>query len=397
MFKLLALTLLVCSVFGVPSVRRQTGLIALPASNIVQLRDAGLPLLQDEIMSAGNSLVQFAKEVNETQAACAATIEIYLQGDCKVCIETNCQDKADSCSPGLWAFLLQQVDNFFSLQVDQLLTALNADGLPGLVNDVFHLDEVGTLFVDVGTDILGTLGSVVNVFGEVADSAVQAGTGIWDGITDIAGSFGEAVVGVGGDILGGLGDLGESVVGGVVGGIVDGIGGAIQGFGDLLGGLFGRQQVRNAILQYHVKRQVRSAPTCDQLQNEGGNACLMYASTCGNICDTKWLEQEYCTEYQTALSHYQNTLQDYYWVTTIPPQNQNYVINQVLVDGSSLDANAGGYTSTTVIVTLFGETYTFQLDNPLTMFDMTQAGREIAQKALDHYKAQHPAPTTKKF
>ncbi|XP_078656462.1 uncharacterized protein LOC144902761 [Branchiostoma floridae x Branchiostoma belcheri] len=394
MFKLLALTLLVCSVFGVPSVRRQAGPISLPDSNIGILRDAGLPLLQDEIMTAGNSLVHFAKEVNETQAACATTIETSLQGACKACIETKCQDKAESCSPGLWAFLLQQVDNFFSSQVDQLLGAFDvAAGLSDFVVDAFHLDEVGTLFVDTGADILGTMGSVANVFGEVAGTTWQVGTGIWDGVTDVAGSLGEAVLGVGGTILGGIGDVGGALIDGALGTI----GGAIQGLGDLFGGLFGRQQVRNAILQYHVKRQVRAAPTCDQLQNEGGNACLMYASTCGNICDTKWLEQEYCTAYQLSLTNYQNALQDHYWVTTMPPQNQNYVINQVLVDGSSYDGNVGGYTSTTVTVTLFGETYTFPLDGPLTMFDMTQAGREIAQKAVDQYKAQHPAPTTKKF
>eukprot|EP00058_Branchiostoma_floridae_P027582 XP_002613073.1 hypothetical protein BRAFLDRAFT_89955 [Branchiostoma floridae] len=209
---------------------------------------------------------------------------------------------------------------------------------------------------------------------------------------DVAGSLGEAVLGVGGSILGGIGDVGGALVDGFFGTI----GGAIQGVGDLFGGLFNRR-LRNAILQHHVKRQVRSEPTCSQLQNEGGNACLLYASSCGNVCDTKYLEEQYCSPFQAAMADYQGSMQQNYWVTTMPTDNQNYAINQVLVDGSSFDATVGGYTSATVTATLFGETYAFSLDSPLTMFDMTQAGREIAQKALDHYKALHPAPTTKKI
>ncbi|XP_066273423.1 uncharacterized protein [Branchiostoma lanceolatum] len=393
MFKLLALTLLVCSAFGVPSVRRQAGLISLPDSNIGLLREAGLSLLQDEIISAGNSLVHSAKLVNETQAVCTNIIESYLQGSCKLCVENKCQEKAETCSPGLWAFLLQQVEGFFNFNVDALLGAFNvASGLPDFVADVFHLDEVSNLFVDVGTDALNTVQTVGNVFGEVGGSVLDVGTGIWDGVTDVAGSLGEAVLGVGGSILSGIGDVGSSLVDGFFGTI----GGAVEGIGSLLGGLFNRR-VRNAILQYHVKRQVRSEPTCAQLQNEGGNACLLYASSCGNVCDTKWLEQQYCSAFQAAMADYQGSVQQHYWVTTMPPQNQNYVIDQVLVDGSSFDATVGGYTSSTVTVTLFGETYTFSLDSPLTMFDMTQAGQEIAQKALDQYKSRHPAPTTKRI
>eukprot|EP00058_Branchiostoma_floridae_P016095 XP_002601583.1 hypothetical protein BRAFLDRAFT_124351 [Branchiostoma floridae] len=643
MFKLLSLTLLVCSVFGVHSVRRQAGLISLPDSNIKLLRDAGLGLLQDEIMTAGNTLVDAAKLVNETQAVCTSTIETYLQGPCKTCVETKCQEKAESCSPGLWAFLLQQVEGFFSSQIDQLFSAFNvAAGVPGFVADVFHLDELGSLFVEAGTDVLETVQTVGNVFGQIGGDALDAGFGIWDGVTDVAGSLGEAVLGVGGSILGGIGDVGGALVdgffgtiggaiqgvgdlfgglfnrrlrnailqhhvkrqvrseptcsqlqneggnacllyasantkrltfdttqginrscsnvrphplastmfkllaltllvcsvfgvhsvrrqaglislpdsnikllrdaglgllqdeimtagntlvdaaklpidqlfsafnvaagvpgfvadvfhldelgslfveagtdvldtfqtvgnvfgqiggdaieagtgiwdgvtdvagslgeavlgvgGSILGGIgdvggalVDGvfgtIGGAIQGIGDLFGGLFNRR-LRNAILQHHVKRQVRSEPTCSQLQNEGGNACLLYASSCGNVCDTKYLEEQYCSAFQAAMADYQGSMQQNYWVTTMPTDNQNYAINQVLVDGSSFDATVGGYTSATVTATLFGETYAFSLDSPLTMFDMTQAGREIAQKALDHYKALHPAPTTKKI
>ncbi|XP_078601016.1 uncharacterized protein LOC144876018 [Branchiostoma floridae x Branchiostoma japonicum] len=393
MFKLLALTLLVCSVFGVHSVRRQAGLISLPDSNIKLLRDAGLGLLQDEIMTAGNTLVDAAKLVNETQAVCTSTIETYLQGPCKTCVETKCQEKAESCSPGLWAFLLQQVEGFFGSQIDQLFSAFNvAAGVPGFVADVFHLDELGSLFVEAGTDVLDTFQTVGNVFGQIGGDALEAGTGIWDGVTDIAGSLGEAVLGVGGSILGGIGDVGGALVDGFFGTI----GGAIQGVGDLFGGLFNRR-LRNAILQHHVKRQVRSEPTCSQLQNEGGNACLLYASSCGNVCDTKYLEEQYCSPFQAAMADYQGSMQQNYWVTTMPTDNQNYAINQVLVDGSSFDATVGGYTSATVTATLFGETYAFSLDSPLTMFDMTQAGREIAQKALDHYKALHPTPTTKKI
>ncbi|XP_066271181.1 uncharacterized protein [Branchiostoma lanceolatum] len=257
MFRLLVLTLLVCSVSGVPTISR---LISLPSYNVNLLRDAGLPSLQDKVVTARNILIQTAEQVNVTQSGCASTIESYLQADCRTCVETKCQEKADSCSPDLWGVIAVQMESFFSFHADMMITAFSAAA------------------------------GMHNFFVNVAQGAFD----VW---------------------------------GNIFGGFVNGIGSAIEGVGNLFSSLFNRR-VRNAILQYHVRRQVRSEPTCDQLQNDGGNACLQYTPSCGNVCDSEWLEQQYCPTFNLAMADYQAAVQEYYWVTTIPT-NHNYAINQV--------------------------------------------------------------------
>ncbi|XP_078656516.1 uncharacterized protein LOC144902783 [Branchiostoma floridae x Branchiostoma belcheri] len=104
-----------------------------------------------------------------------------------------------------------------------------------------------------------------------------------------------------------------------------------------------------------------------------------------------------CTTFNTAVTDYQAAIQNHFWVTTIPAQNQNFVIDQVMVDGSSVDLTTGGYTRVEVTVTMFGETYTFNLDNGYSPFDPGASGQEIAHKAIDHYKASHPPPSAKVY
>ncbi|XP_078601266.1 uncharacterized protein LOC144876172 [Branchiostoma floridae x Branchiostoma japonicum] len=407
MWKLLCLTILVCAVSGGPPVRRQAGSFPIQGPSLQVLRQASLPILQDAIKVAGESLVSAAEQVNTTKPGCITIIESHIGGSCKACVESRCKNKADSCAPDMWEAIAQKVEEFFTDKIPELFnSAVDAFlDAPDAIIDALHLNELDDFILDIGTELLDTVLDVGNLFtnigGEALDTLGNLGTSIWDGIEDVGGFLGDTVLDVGNFLVDGIGDIGNIAVD-----LGDSIVGAIGDLGDLFGGLFGKKK-RDVVLAYYVKRQVRrrreaqsqvrSEPSCSQLQNEGGSACMGFMSSCGSICDSTWLQQQYCTTFNTALNVYQAALQDHYWVTTIPAQNQDFVIDQLMVDGTSMDFTTGAYSRVDVTVTMFGETYTFPLDNSLSPFNLAPAGPEIAQKALDHYKANHPPPSTKVY
>ncbi|XP_066273422.1 uncharacterized protein [Branchiostoma lanceolatum] len=409
MWKLLCLTLLVCAVSGGPSVRRQAGYLSLPASSLQVIRQSSLPVLQDSIKVAGQSLVSAAEQVNTTKADCVVIVENSIKTQCKSCVESRCKAKADSCAPNLWEGIAMMVEDFFTNKIPGLFnSALDAVlDVPDAIVDALDLNNWDNFLVGIGTDVLDTVLDVGNVFvnigNEVGDAVGSLGTSIWDGVQDVGNFLGDAALDVGNFLVDGLGDIGDIAVD-----IGDSISGAIGDLGNLIGGLFGKKK-RDVVLAYYAKRharrqvrrearsQVRSEPSCSQLQSEGGDACMGFMSSCGNICDSTWLQQQYCTTFNTAVTAYQAALQSHFWVTTIPAQNQDFVIDQVMVDGSSYDFTTGGYNRADVTVTMFGETYSFPLDSSISPFDLTPVGPEIAQKALDQYKASHLPPSTKVY
>eukprot|EP00058_Branchiostoma_floridae_P016097 XP_002601585.1 hypothetical protein BRAFLDRAFT_85847 [Branchiostoma floridae] len=268
MWKLLCLTILVCAVSGGPPVRRQAGSFPIQGPSLQVLRQASLPILQDAIKVAGESLVSAAEQVEE--------------------------------------FFTDKIPELFNSAVDAFLDA------PDAIIDALHLNELDDFILDIGTELLDTVLDVGNLFtnigGEALDTLGNLGTSIWDGIEDVGGFLGDTVLDVGNFLVDGIGDIGNIAVD-----LGDSIVGAIGDLGDLFGGLFGKKK-RDVVLAYYVKRQVRrrreaqsqvrSEPSCSQLQNEGGSACMGFMSSCGSICDSTWLQQQCPTRIDKEAKHY---------------------------------------------------------------------------------------------
>lgn len=346
--------------------------LLLPNSTLEALRSGGAEAITTAYGEDNAQLTAAYVAFQSINTSCQAIINQTAEA-CKTCVADKCRQRGeDQCSN----FLTDTIQFF-------------GEDLPD-----FFTSEVPNFFESTIPKTAITIGDgIVDIAEDGISELVKFGNGIPKGLNSAVDEVGSLAL----DIGKGFEDLGNLIDNHVINPLTD-IGQDALNFGeDFLNTLnpanwlfkisipgLGKRRKRSA-LRAIVKRQAEtttvtiptSAPSCDDVQNNAGTACLYYTDS-SRCSQCQFDPDSQCDGWTTSVEDIQTAADNREWISDAT--DLFFLVQSVEYEQAKFTFE--GITDTKVTVHLFGKTYSFVLSEPLNIFDTGAAGKLIADTVV---------------